>query len=271
MIVGLLAKTWYEVRVTTLALGVALLGVESLLAYVLPTFFQEVFGAFAHMQIIQNIVGALLGTEMTGQLGPRLFGAVAWVHPVMLSVLWAHEIMFCTRVPVAEIDRGTIDVLLGLPVSRAAVYISEAVAFLISGVVMLTFALAGNLLSQSMLRPEVRLPIDRLMIVLANLYALYLAVGGLAFACSAMSNRRGRAVAGALSVVVGSFLLNFLAQFWEPAKSVSFLSFLTYYQPLTMLREGRWPIQDMLVLTLTGAVFWLAGAWVFCRRQICTV
>ena len=119
--------------------------------------------------------------------------------------------------------------------------------------------------------PENRADPGRIVIVAANFYCLYLAVGGLSFLISSLSDRRGRAVAAAFGIVLASFLLNFLAQFWTPAGKVGFLSILSYYKPVVVLRDASWPIADMFVLTLLGGVLWLAGGLLFTRRDICTV
>ena len=106
-----------------------------------------------------------------------------------------------------------------------------------------------------------------------NLYCLYAAVGGLALLISALSDRRGRAVATVFGILLGSFLLNFLAQFWEPAETLALLSFLHYYKPLPMVQAGGsgLPLGDMAVLMGFGVVAWVAGGIWFARRDICTV
>jgi len=47
------------------------------------------------------------------------------------------------------------------------------------------------------------------MLVMANFFGVYLAVGGIAFLVSALSDRRGRAMAVVFAIVLASFLLNF--------------------------------------------------------------
>ena len=75
-----------------------------------------------------------------------------------------------------------------------------------------------------------------------------------------------------LAVVLASFLLTFLAEFWEPAKTISFLSLLNYYRPALVFQEGgAWPLGDMIVLLAIGGVFWTLGGVIFERRDICTV
>ena len=79
-----------------------------------------------------------------------------------------------------------------------------------------------------------------------NLMAVYVAVGALAFLVSCSSNRRSRAVGIMFAILLMSFLLNFVAQFWDPAKTVSFLSVMRILPPRggdsvrTVSARGRW-------------------------------
>ncbi len=136
---------------------------------------------------------------------------------------------------------------------------------------MVAMGLVGSLIGARLVAPGLRGDSGALVIVVVYLYCLYLAVAGVACLVSSLSNQRGRAVGVVFAIVLLSFLLNFLAQFWEPAKSMAFLSVLNYYRPLLVLRNSSWPVADMLTLLAVGAVFWLAGALVFARRDICTV
>lgn len=72
-------------------------------------------------------------------------------------------------------------------------------------------------------------------------------------------------------IVLASYLLNSLAQFWGTAKSIAFLSLQNYYRPLLILRETAWPVTDMLVLIAVSAILWTAGVMIFARRDIYTV
>jgi ABC-2 type transport system permease protein len=196
---------------------------------------------------------------------------MAWVHPIVLALLWAQEIIFCTRVPAGEVDRGTVDLLLSLPVSRWQVFLCESAVWLFTGLILVCSGLLGSLLGGLAADEEMRQPIGRVLIVAINFYGLYLAVGGMCWLVSSLSDHRGRAVAVVFALVLVSFLLNFLGQLWEPAHSVQFLGVLNYYRPVAILGDGVWPIADMLVLVTVGGICWLIGGVVFARRDICTV
>jgi hypothetical protein len=117
------------------------------------------------------------------------------------------------------------------------------------------------------MRPE----LSYAAMVMTNLYGVYVAVGGMACLVSALSDRRGRAMAIVFSIVLTSFLLNFVAQFWEPARHVAFLGVLEYYQPARILQSGDFPTQNVAILISIGGATVLLGGEVVARRSICTL
>src|SRR5437899_700843 len=268
---GLIIRALRESWPTTLVLGLVLMGVEAALAFVLPKFGSQMSQEWLQMDFARGIIQAMLGTEVADRIGPQMFQSIAWVHPVMLALAWAHALVACTRVPAGEVDRGTADVLLGLPVTRWEVFIAETAVWLACGVAVLAAALGGNLLGGLALPLQQRPELSRLLIVLANLFCLYASVGGLAWLVSSLSDRRGRAMTIVFVVLLALFLLNYLAQFWQPLEKIAFLSPLHYHRPVNALTSGAWPGKDMTVLFISGGALWLAAGVVFARRDLCTV
>jgi ABC-2 type transport system permease protein len=267
---GVMMKAAREVWGTTLLLGVLLFAVEGVLAFVLPTFASHFAAQMTQFKFFQNIIQAMIGADIGQTIGPEVFLAIAWVHPVVLSLVWAHAVVTATRVPAGEVDRGTIDVLLGLPVSRWGVYASETVVWAGSGTLILLAAVAGNALGSSRVTQAAHPDFGRVAIVVVNLWVMYLTVGSGASLLSALSSRRGKAMTASFVIVLGSFLVNYLAQLWEPAKRLAFLSVLEYHRPVNVLRDGGWPLRDMAVLGAVAAVLWIAGGLVFARRDLTT-
>jgi ABC-type transport system involved in multi-copper enzyme maturation permease subunit len=267
---GLLIRACRELWPATLLLGLVLMLVEAALAFVLPKFASQ-FSAEMQLDFMRGIVQAMLGTEIGIHVGPEIFQSIAWVHPVVLALTWAHALVCCTRVPAGEVDRGTADVLLGLPVSRWDVFLSETLMWLVCGAAILAAALAGNFLGCLGLPPEQRPQFSRLFIVLLNLFCLYCAVAGFACLVSSMSNRRGRAMTIVFLMLLAVFLLNYLAEFWQPLERIAFLNPLHYHRPVNVLASGIWPWRHMAVLLGFGSAMWFAGGAIFARRDLCTV
>jgi ABC-type transport system involved in multi-copper enzyme maturation permease subunit len=173
--------------------------------------------------------------------------------------------------PAGEIDRGTADFFLCLPVTRKAIFLSETIGWLVSGGVMLTAGLLGHLIASAIVHAEMRLSLVSAVLVISNLAAVYLAIGSFVFLVSALSDRRGRAIGIVFSVLLVSLLLNFLAQFQDWAKAISWLSVMEYYRPAIVIQEGRFPVRDVVTLLTLSACFWIAALVTFQRRSICTV
>jgi ABC-2 type transport system permease protein len=265
---GLILRALRESWPATALFGIALLLAETVISYALPSLQDRLSQSWAQLPFVQTIIKAMVGADVSGGFGPEIFTSIPWVHPVILAVFWAHAIVFCTRVPSGEVDRGTIDVLLSLPVTRWTLHISETAAWLISAAIALLLATLGNLIGSTL--AGVHWQAGRIAIVLVNLGALYAAVGAIAWLFSALSDRRGRAMSAAFIVVVVSFLLNYLAQFWEPLQRFDWLSLLKYDQPLRILRDGHWPWRDIGILAATALAFWTAAGIVSARRDLTT-
>jgi hypothetical protein len=268
---GLFCKTLHETWLPTLLFGCALFVVKALLTHILPQIQEGLVGVFDQMPVVRSMLTALLGTELGEQISARTMQAFLWVHPVVLALVWAHEIAFCTRMPAGEIERGTIDFLLSLPVSRRVVYACESIVWLLSGLVILAMGFLGHRIAAPAMPVEMRPELSRAMLVTVNLYGVYLAVGGIAFLVSALSDHRGPAMAVIFGIVLASFLLNFVAQFWDPAKPFAFLGVMNYYQPARILQGGDLPLRDLSVLLSVGGLAWLLGGEVVARRSICTI
>jgi len=268
---GLLLRALRESLPTTLVIGLVFLVVEAALGFVLPKFGAQMSQDWLQMDFARGIMQAMVGAEIADRMGPQMFQSMAWVHPVALALVWAHAIISCTRIPAGEVDRGTADVLLSLPVSRLEVWISETVVWLCSGVAVLGLGLLGNVFGGLGCPPEQRPQLNRVLIVLLNLFCLYVSVGGLAWLISSFSNRRGRAMTVVFLLLLSLFLLNYLAQFWQPLEKFVFLSPLHYHRPVAVLGNGAWPWKDIGVLLGAGGVMWACGAMVFIRRDLCTV
>jgi len=267
---GVLKKILHETLLGMVLFSLALLLVEVLLNLILPQILDQMDEMMARMPFMRDFVAALLGIDIEGEITAQLMQAFVWVHPTVLTLLWANETMFCTRFPAGEIDRGTIDVLLALPLSRRRIYLCETIVFLGGGALMIGAGAIGYAIGSQALPVENRPAFSLIGLILFNLYCLYLAVGGVAFLISSLSERRGRAVFTVFTIVMASFLINFLAQFWAPAEPFAFLSVVEYYQPAKILRSGMLPLGDIAVLLGIGAVAWLAGCEIGARRSICT-
>lgn len=269
---GLIRKTWHEVWLMTTILGLALLGVNALLTRVVPRFLERggMDDMFERAPFAREMLAAMLGSEMGREIRYEAMQAILWVHPSVLTLLWTHAIVFCSRFPAAEVDRGTIDILLGLPVSRRKAFYSEVFVWAVCGLLLVLMALIGHRITASSMPDNTKPTMTQVAYILTNLYCVYFAVGGFAFLISANSDRRGRAIGVTIALLVASFLLSFVAPFWESLEAISWMSVIEYYRPAEILIENQFAYANVITLLAVGTTALVIGGEIVAHRSMCT-
>lgn len=267
---GLLLKVFRETWPLSVGLCAAVIIFELLMTFAFSVFQEEFAAQILEFAFIRNIIQAILGAEIgPGQVGLALM-SVTWVHPLLLGLVWTHAVTFCTRTPAGEVDRGTADLWLTLPVSRFQVLAAESVALTGSAVVLIACVFAGNRLGTEIFAPDLAAGGGPALFVSVNLLALYLAAAAVAFLTSACSSRRGTAIAMAFGFLAASYLTNIVTQFAPDAAFLAPLSLMHYYQPMAVLREQQGTAWHVLVLLGLAAGCWLLALWRFTIRDILT-
>ena len=267
---GLLLRAWRETFGTTLVFTVIIGSFGGLLSYALPRV-QERFmnREFIPPGLVQ-LRNTMMGVDSTASGVAEIAYTMAWSHPVIIVLLFAHGIIVTTRVPSGEIQSGTLDVLLGLPISRWELFVSETVAWLATASLVVGSMFAGSYIGSFWVKPESQPDWSVMAIVLANLALVYLLIGVCGLLTSVFSDRRGRAVLFVLIFAAGSVLVNYLELLWEPAKKISFLSVLHYYRPALILREAAWPWKDMAIIGGASLALWIIAGVKLARRDLAT-
>lgn len=267
---GLLEKIWRESRALGAGACFTMLLVVTLLTLVLPPMQSGIQQFTLQLPGLKGALSGLLGVDGIERVSLSMLLSVVWVDPVVLSVVLGFVVYFCTRFPAAEVEQGTIDILLSWPVSRTQIYFCETAFGCFWGTALVGSGWLGFLLGSRWLDASDGPVVQRAWLVAINLLALYGAVAGLTFWLSARSDRRGRAGLVALSLLAASYLLHFMSSVWPPATALDGLSFFHYYQPGKVLLSGMLPVHDCLVLAGFALLSW-GSAWrVLCNRDLCS-
>jgi len=216
---------------------------------------------------VKAFLQAMVGADMTEGFSPTGITSFAFSHPFTWVVLVTFMLTLTSGVLVGEVDRGTMDLLAGLPVSRTAIYASTSAVIVLMGLPLCWAMWSGIALGRRAVGDD-DIAMDRMQAVAWHLFVTYVYVACFAMAVSAFSKRRGNAIAFAFAAIFGSFVLNFLCAMWPAARTVEWLSFLHFYTPLPVARTGEIIQKHMLILLIGAAAWWTLGLVVFRRRDI---
>lgn len=215
---------------------------------------------------IRRFFVALAGADALELTRPEGMLSFVFSHPLVWTLLVAFCLTISSGVLAGEVDRGTMDLLASLPISRSRIYISVSIATLLLTIALCWMVWLGAWIGTSMTgATEVRMRL--LAIVCCNLCAAMVCLSGWSLFVSAMSERRGMAVAVAFGIIFYSFVINFLRTMWPALEPLAFTSYLTYYTPLVIIRDEAWPWSHLLILIAIGAACWTAGLLVLRRRD----
>lgn len=194
---------------------------------------------------------------------------LGFFHPMVIAALCGAVIAAATE-PASEVESRFLDAVLVRPVPRRAVVTRSLLLLLLLPALLILAMSAGTAAGLRWLAPPgAALPDPRLIASLAvNLWALLVAVGGLALAVGATARRRSAAgaIAGLATLVL--FLLDYLARAWKPADAFAWLSPFHYYRAMELLGGRPLALSHLAVLLGAGAAGTAAAYLVFARRDL---
>ena len=228
----------------------------------------ELLKFVSQFPFLKNIFEVSLGIRVEGEVSINILLAVCFTHLVVVVLAWGTIIAIVTRVSVGEIERGTADLLLSLPVSRLTVVLSTSLVWILAAALLAFSALIGVWIGGLFFAGDEQIKLLRFVPAAVNLFALHLAVGGLCQLVSGIANRRGIAIGVVVGIALVSVTLNFIEPFIQPIQRFRFLGLLCYFRPVDIVRTAQWPIQHCLVLLGVAIACWTIGTIAFCRKDI---
>jgi ABC-2 type transport system permease protein len=193
--------------------------------------------------------------------------ATGMMHPVMLALLTAAALLVSAGSVAAEIERGTIDLVLTRPVGRLPFLLAKALASILAVTAAQAGGLVGVLAARQTIGSVRSLAAGPVLRAMLGSWLLFVGIAMVGLLVSARSSLRGRAIGITVGVVVGWFFLNFIALLIDSVSGLRYASPFHYFQPTDLL-AGTAPARDLLVLAAIAAAALAWAAISFSRRDL---
>jgi ABC-2 type transport system permease protein len=262
---SLFAKTLYDARRALLGWAAGLLATVATVVAMYPT-----VRTGSYRRSLQEAPEALVrafgmdrGTDVVsggGYLGGYLFG---FMLPVLLLVF---AVGAGAGAVAGEEDRGTLDLLVANPVSRARVLVEKFAAFAVMAFLLGLVVLGGVLAGAPLV--DLRVGVAGLAAAIASQALLAVLFGGLAMAVGAATGSRGLAVGVGVAVAVAAYLVNALAPLADALEPLQRLSPIWWATGNDPLQHGL-GVGLLLLLAVLLAVLAVGGR-LFARRDLAT-
>lgn len=251
-------RSWKMLLSLFLAIG--------LFSFLMTAMYPQLKGQFdTVMGVVPSFIKPLLQSQM-GMKSFEDFIPMGYTHPFMMGLFGVWAISNGASSIAGEIERGTLGWMLSYPIGRLE-YLFGKVLMLVFGLLVMAIAtLPGFWLGFHCFNLSHQGPQGYLMV--AGMTVLLYGAIGLITVWASVYGREAASPAklGAFILLFG-FLLNYVAQLWEPLKAMRWLSLFAYYTPKALL-SSQISGMDVGILAALMLIS-LAGACVgFSRRQL---
>ena len=267
---AIFSKTLKDSAVTLALASFGMIAFVILIVYSMLNMGTEFLEIISKIGFVKRIFEVTLGIKVDGEVSINILFAVSFTHGMILMLSWGTLIATTTRVTVGEFERGTADLLLSLPVTRSAVYISTTAAWLVCAIVLTLCPFIGVAIGSQIFVTEEHVDLTRYIAPTANFFAINFAIASVACMFSCWMNRRTHSVGIIVGVAFVSVVLNFIDPFIESFQAIRYFGLLNYFRPVDIVRTGEWPIGSIVILLALGTICWLIGLIVYCRKDVPT-
>jgi ABC-2 type transport system permease protein len=199
---------------------------------------------------------------------PGLVGA-GLVHPFWIAMQLTVVGSFAAAAVAADVEAGTIELLMVRPISRARL-LAERTAALVTGSVLVTVAAIAAVAVGVAVTPSLHETVSLAGVAAAGVLGLGLAlcIAGPVLVVSAAGHHRGQVVGATIVFGAVGFAVNFVAQAWSTVSFLRFLSPFHYYTPADALVSGTVPVGSLAVLLAVFVAGVAVAGWLLARRDL---
>jgi ABC-2 type transport system permease protein len=263
MLASVYAKSLRDLRRGFAWWSLGLVGLAAMMVSVYPS----VRDNAALNKLVENYPQALKGffgltgqldfTSAAGYLGTELF---SFVVPLLLLIA---AVAAGSNAIAGEEERGTLELLLSLPVSRRRVTLEKLAALATESVALGLVLWLGLWIGAKI--AGMHISAAHLAAATASAVALAVAYGAIALLVGCATGRRGLAIAVSAAAAVAAYLVDSLAPLAHAANTLRPLSPFYHYGGVEALRHGLEPLHLLVLLGI--AVVATAGAVVAVERR----
>jgi ABC-2 type transport system permease protein len=255
-------------RALLAAVTVVVFGFQLLLVTVAASFYRS--QAFESLvALVPDFARPFLGSSPLVTLSFTGIVCAGYFHPVVIGGIVALAITSGTE-PAGEIERRFTDLVLSRPQRRSVTIARSVILICVLVAISVMAMIAGTMLGLAWLAPpDAEPPTQTVILSLAgNLAAVALCWGGITLLVAALARRRAVAGGVAAGLTFVTFLLDYLARAWEPARPIAWLSPFHYYDATGLMISGVPPWRDVTILVAVAIIAMTAAHIAFARRDL---
>ena len=185
------------------------------------------------MPELMKAFGMVSGTStLVGYLAAYLYGLIILMFPVIFIIILANKLV------AGYVDRGSMAYLLATPNKRVRLAFTQAVCLWVNMAVLIAYATAAIIVFSAFMHPG-KLDIEKLILMNIVLYILHLAISGICFFASCISNDTKRSFTIGAGIPIIFYLLQMIANMGGKLENLKYFTLLTLFNANDRSEERR--------------------------------
>ncbi len=250
-----------------LFLALVIFIVQTVLAAMLHD--REDLRAFLHiLDRAPKIFKAFIGGNELMEGNIKGIVAIGYQHPIVLIMLMVNAGTTPTGLLTAELERGTMELLLARPITRGRIYALATLIPMVGQIALVGVIFGSTVLWTNIFDYGEPVPLMPFFLVSVNVAVISCAVVAISVLASAFFNERNRAIGSVVAYLVVSYLLDFCAVWWERLKVIHPWTIYYYCIPNRVLRENHLRATDLSILSVILVVCLVLGYFIWRRKDL---
>lgn len=255
-------KTLYNLRWQLLGWSLGFAFLTFFVMYFYPSFNQkgmeDVINAMP--EALKSLMGSIESYKtVPGYIGQQIFGTHLVLYTLVMGIL------LFTSVSAADEDRGTLQSLLSLPVTRTAVYFQKWLAVICTIAIVSLASVIG--VSTALLLINESVDLSHLLQATFDFFLIEIVYGLIAYMLAMATGKKGLTIAITSAYTGISFIVTTLTPAVDKLKNLDYFSIFHYYNNPPTVLHGLDGAHVTIVVSLI-TIFTLLGWLGFIRRSI---
>jgi len=200
------------------------------------------------------------GNTLIGYIATDLYGMILLMFPVIFYIILANKLL------AGYVDRGSMAYLLATPNKRVKIALTQALSLWVSIGILITYATVAIIISSALIHPG-KLDISKLILMNVVIYFLHVAISGICFLASCISDDTKRSFTIGAGVPIAFFLIQMLANMGGKLENLKYFTIFTLFNTNDIV-AGKSVVFPVIILVVVAIVLYGIGIYIFSKRDI---
>ena len=189
-----------------------------------------------------------------------LYGFITLIFPMIFVIILANKLV------AGYVDRGSMAYILATPNKRVKLVLTQALFLWISVAVLIIYVTVLIIASSELMHPG-KLDIGKLITMNIVLYMLHIAISGICFFASCISNDTKRSFTIGAGLPIVFYLIQMLANMGGKMENLKYFTLFTLFNADDII-AGKSVAFPILILTSFGIMLYGIGIFIFSKRDL---